>query len=676
MRAILTWTLLLAGAGFPAAAGNQVLLRYLQAADGAPEALAADQSGHLFIVAGTNGDATRVIKLDLDGARLASLDIGLAQLSYGPTAITDAQGNLIIGGQNTSGQGVILKFGPQLDAAPVFSQSLPATVAALAADASGNIYVTGYTTSASFPLTPGAYQTKPPGKPSFGNGSATYAFLTEISPAGQILYSTYFGDDATICGVGSSCIGAMGITTAAAIAVSASGRVVIAGSTGAVNLPTTPGALSGTCDCSYLNRAGFVAEFQPGAAQQLQWSTFLNTTSTPESGVAVNALAFDAAGNVIAGGNATTGLPTTAGTIQPTVISVPGTADSGGFVLKLNATGTAVVWGTYFGGSPFAYVRSLRVDPQGRVVFTGVTVDPSQAALSGNPWFRPSYVARVSSDGATLVDFFKGPNGLVGLDLAITSNSGFAAVGPSGALWIETANSGPSLLAITNSSNGQSVTAVVPFELLTLYGIGLGPQTPLNGQIQDGAFTNALGGDQVLFDSAAAPLLYAGSGQINAVVPGLYGASTRISIATAAGTVVGPTLAVPSQTLPAVFQDNTTGLAAALNQDGSVNSFSNPAKAGSIVTVFVNGAGSVGYAAGTIVPPVIYNSTYPVWAGGQLSYEVLFAGDAPGLVAGVMQVNFRLPASVPALTAPYNTLAFSLMVGGVASAPSAIAVAP
>src|SRR5258708_39446337 len=94
---------------------------------------------------------------------------------------------------------------------------------------------------------------------------------------------------------------------------------------------------------------------------------------------------------------------------------------------------------------------------------------------------------------------------------------GFAALGKS--LWIETANPGPSLLGVTNSAGGGYSSTVVRSELVTLYGIGIGPATPINGQVQSGAFKSSLGGYQVLVDGVAAPLLYANSTQMNIVVP-------------------------------------------------------------------------------------------------------------------------------------------------------------
>jgi hypothetical protein len=96
-------------------------------------------------------------------------------------------------------------------------------------------------------------------------------------------------------------------------------------------------------------------------------------------------------------------------------------------------------------------------------------MNPTPRAISDLPFGLLPCVARLSSDGTTVVDFHKGP---VGSGLAITSNGTFAALGQ--ALWSETANPGPSLLCVTYSASGQYSRTVVGVELITLYGVELG----------------------------------------------------------------------------------------------------------------------------------------------------------------------------------------------------------
>jgi uncharacterized protein (TIGR03437 family) len=97
------------------------------------------------------------------------------------------------------------------------------------------------------------------------------------------------------------------------------------------------------------------------------------------------------------------------------------------------------------------------------------------------------------------------------------------------------------------------------------------------------------------------------------------------------------------------------GNALALNEDGTVNSSSSPAKGGSIVTVFVNGAGLItpDAADGTygqfnqtpILPlSVTYSTEYDIRYGrAPVPLTITYAGGSPGLLAGLTQVNLRLP---------------------------------
>jgi uncharacterized protein (TIGR03437 family) len=486
-----------------------------------------------------------------------------------------------------------------------------------------------------------------------------------------VVYSTYFGGDSTTCNGGSFCMGKFGVTSGAAIALDAAGAVIIAGTTTATGLPTTPGALAPTCVCGYdyeygAENAGFVAKFRFGAAQQLQWSTFLNASFTVPT-LAVNGMALDSAGNVVVGGSALPGLPTTSGSFQ--LPAAGSNANGSAFLLKLNNTGTAAIWGTYFGGANSA-VQALFVDALDRVVFSG------QMLAAGYPvqQFESTFVGRATSDGSTLDDFYPGPEMNdeaatltgAGPTLAMVSTGGFACAAQNGALWIEGTAPGPSLLNITNSASGLYASTVASIELVSLYGVGIGPPTPLIGQVQNNVYTSSLGGYQVLFDGVPAPLLYADSGQINAVVPGIAEPdNVQIQLVTPTGTVEGPSMTLAHIPVPGIFQNNQTGLAAALNQDGSINSPANPAKGGSIVSVFVTAFSGNSFGNGAVIPMGIFNATIPVFVFDLYrSLEVAFAGDAPGMVHGVMQINFLLPDPLP----PGNTFTFYVQIGG-ASAP-------
>jgi len=110
------------------------------------------------------------------------------------------------------------------------------------------------------------------------------------------------------------------------------------------------------------------------------------------------------------------------------------------------------------------------------------------------------------------------------------------------------------------------------------------------------------------------------------------------------------------------------GQAVAINQDGSPNSAANPASRGSVVVVYATGEGQTDPAGvdgkltnsgATLAKPLL---PVAVRVNGLLA-DVLYAGAAPGLVAGMMQVNFRVPDGVPSAT----TLPVVVNVGGVNS---------
>src|ERR1035438_2709026 len=429
-----------------AAGTNQVLLRYLAIGyQGSARLLTADKAGNLFTVSTITNPSgrprIRAIKMDAKGNPLASIDFGGGGLDRPAAAATDPQGNLVVVGTavsndfpsvaplfspSGSGGAFVVKLDSQLHAI-LFSTLLSSRAAAtaVALDAAGNVFLAGDTTDPNFPLTAGAYRTKPP-VVFMSPISSSLGFLTEISPNGdRLLYSTYFGGDSANCLGGSRCVGVLGTTTPLGLAVGPSGTVAMAGVTTAADLPTTPGVFGPTCNCSNLFQAGFLAVFSPGATQALVWSTFVNVTGgslgipcTPSVGI--GSLAFDAAGDLVVGGSAGPGVPTTAGTIQPDSLG----GGYGAFLAKVSSTGSSLLWCTYFGGGGAAItgdVGALAIDAQGRIVITGSPEPRIFPPFSGIPLLGSSYVARLSADARTLQDLYVGPANSAGYGLVLTS---------------------------------------------------------------------------------------------------------------------------------------------------------------------------------------------------------------------------------------------------------------
>jgi uncharacterized protein (TIGR03437 family) len=215
----------------------------------------------------------------------------------------------------------------------------------------------------------------------------------------------------------------------------------------------------------------------------------------------------------------------------------------------------------------------------------------------------------------------------------------------------------PVLSAVAHAATYRQ-DAVSPGMLVTLAGENLGPAPAVSGEVQGGRFTNSAGGRFVYFDGIAAPVLYAGPTQINAIVPyALAGrTSARVWVQSGSRTSAPRTVSIVASA-PGVFTVDGSQ-AAALNEDGSLNSPANPSSGGRVLTLFVTGEGMVTPEAedGEVINPSrLRRPIAPVRvqvAGVEIpAADILYAGSAPGLVSGLMQLNFRLPARLPAQSA-------------------------
>ena len=209
----------------------------------------------------------------------------------------------------------------------------------IAIDAAGNAYVAGQA-QAGFPVTPGAFQT------SF-NG-VTDAFVTKVNPSGTgLVYSTFLGGS--------------GIEAANGIAINSAGNAYATGFTDSSNFPVTPGAFQTV-------KAGgqdvFVTALN-ATGSGLAYSTFLGGDANEFS----TDIAVDAAGNAsVVGLTGSSNFPVTADAIQPTY-----GGNNDGFITRLNATGTALVFSTFFGGSSGDIVLAVALDAAGSIYLGGAT---------------------------------------------------------------------------------------------------------------------------------------------------------------------------------------------------------------------------------------------------------------------------------------------------------------
>jgi len=665
-----TWMVFLVLAVLPLAALGapaHAIAGYLELPDSAtPVAFAADSASNLFvasIITDSSGiQRIRVTKSDAQGNRLADIDLpDTLYLSVTGLAV-DASGNLVLIGNTALQQSpytrseLIMKIDSQLQTV-LFSRSLGGTVpsgsftslAALVLDGDGNIYVTGSTSSTDFPVTPGAFQTQLP-----PDTLSEYAFLTEISSDGtKVIFSTLFGSDQTNYGTSPA-----PATSGSAIALDSAGNIVVGGITNTTQLPVTPGVFGTSCDaCNNNLFTSFLAKFAPGGSKLL-WATYIPMAATSTINTAVQTLALDSEGNVIAGGSTSRGFSATAGALEATF---PQPSGSAGFVIKVNTTAQQIIWATFFGGGGSSGVTGLTVDSDDEVWITGTSLLaeslqlPKGTAVLGQP-----YVAGLSADGTTLTDFFTVPDGQAGLALVELTNGIKVALGPLDALLTVSPGPGPSLVGLANSATAHVSPVFAIFELISLYGIGIGPSTPITAQVVNGATPTSLGGFQVLFDGVAAPLLFVGPNQINAVVPNRPATDrSTVQVVTPSGAINGLTISnrssEPEIFLAPVAPGQVPGLAAAINEDGTVNSAKNPATPESIVSVWVSGFGDFD----SNVPVAVVAGQQTLFA----SLEVLYAGQAPDSVSGLYQLNFRLPATRPNM----SMLGIELQVGDAVS---------
>jgi hypothetical protein len=242
---------------------------------------------------------------------------------------------------------------------------------AIAVDASGSAYVAGYTASPDFPLVTALDR-------SIGRKGDVDVFVSKLNASGTALvWSTYIGGSAS----GDRAIG---------IAVDAAGSAYVAGNTTGTDFPTTPGAWQRTSGGS----AAFVAKLAPGG-NALAYSTYV-------AGAAANAIAIDSSGHAFVAGSANPSFSATSGALQ----ALPGNASKTGFVLKLDAAGSAPSFATFLGGSGSDEATSIAVDAQGSAYVGGWTTSgdfPLVGALQSTArGGKEAFVAKLDATGSRL----------------------------------------------------------------------------------------------------------------------------------------------------------------------------------------------------------------------------------------------------------------------------------
>jgi uncharacterized protein (TIGR03437 family) len=380
----------------------------------------------------------------------------------------------------------------------------------------------------------------------------------------------------------------------------------------------------------------FVTKLNPQGTG-LVYSTFLGATLNYPSGIKV-----DAQGGAY--------------------VSAQGGAElsSGGYVSHLSADGSALVYSTYI---PTATALYFDLDSAGSAFVAGVSATAMLAASPGA--FQPGSVGSTGSD--VIAAKFTSNGQFVGATYAYVSPTAgggpLIAVAPNGAIML--AQGAPNWtvisifpwLTVQNAASGVAGT-VAPGEIVTLQGYGLGPATAAVAPSQ--APVDQLGGTQVTFGGITAPVFSAQSQQVTVQVPWeIAGQTSKIAGQTSTEVVVtydGGPPAGTSASVPVVVATAAPGIYAVENSDGTLNSPSNPAKAGGFITIYGTGGGvtnPLGITGGlwpttaslpTLPPPV------SVTIGGT-NAMVLYAGSAPTQESGYFQINVALPSSLQASAA-------------------------
>lgn len=318
-------------------------------------------------------------------------------------------------------------------------------------------------------------------------------------------------------------------------------------------------------------------------------------------------------------------------------------------------TGTIRIGTATFTLTQAAVVCSVVLDPAGA---TFLSPDNSSGTIrvTAN---SACWTAQSFSPWVTITSTASTSNGTGSVTYTIESN-------PNSPSRTGTIRVGPETFTITQAGLGVFFTAegvahgasavsgpIAPGEVIVIYGSGMGPAQIATAQLTpDGtALTTSLSGTRVLFNGVPGPMVYTSAGQIATIVPYSVASRAFAEVVVEYNGVQSSlvTLAVTPIT-PGIFTADKSGvgLGAILNQDYSDNAIV-PAEKGSIVQIFATGEGETlpPSTDGKLAVAPLPKPKVPVRAYiDGIEAEVTYYGSAPGLVAGVLQVNARIPQQV------------------------------
>ncbi len=564
---------------------------------------------------------------------------------------------------------------------------------AMTADKSGNVYVTGTTTSGDFPVTKGAF------------AASGGAFLFKLNPDGTVGYSTRFSG-----------------ATPAALAVDAAGSAYVVGSS-LGNLPVTPGAFQSTCPCgvfstgfntavrpngvttdlAIITESGFATKFDPSGAT-LVYSTYvggtqafsnnivsviavapdgtaylgggngifhLNATgsallaSLTSAPIGPQAMAVAADGSLYVAGSTQTGATVqfqpTAGAFEATVPGPPQLPGQGSYyvpsevIAKWDAGLTHMLAATYFGGAK--QTTAIAFDSAGNVYIGGETPPlglPARTPLQEGFASGTGFLSELSGDLSTLLfSTYLGNNQPFQVQgLGVSTDGNVVIGGVTGQLnnvnsspmniWVNSVTPAPPpALRIDAVVNAASLLdgAISAGETIVVQGAGFGSSAQLS-----------IGGVAVQPVSMS-------SSSITAVVPASAPANAAVVQVTSGSASSNQVLVPVTTAAPGIFSQNGNGYGQGyiLNKDGTLNTPSNPAKPGDPITVFATGVGPVSFTQGYAV------TQYPVdvYVDGFFADGIeAFMGPVSGLPGSVYQIQVYVPNPATLVSANPNLKGF------------------
>ena len=365
---------------------------------------------------------------------------------------------------------------------------------------------------------------------------------------------------------------------------------------------------------------------------------------------------------------------------QPVAVAADQNGDA--WIFGENYAGNGVLWRfdsqgnqTLLQAVAGSGAGSLAVDSAGNAYIGGYTA-AATSMKNSLATCGTSYLAVYAPDGSLLQStYVPGAGGGALAYLTTGPNSTIYAVaaapGEQGGSILARFSPNPAAQTVPLACMGSAATygtgPIAPGEIVTLFGSGLGPVQGMKTQATlESPFPTMVANVEVIFDGKPAPLLWVQDAQINVVVPWELTPGQTTQVCVLNNEVPTNCLTWPVvQTAPGVFTVDGT-YAAALNGDGTINSAANPAKLGSVVSVFATGLGPINppQADGSLVGlPLPLNqisatASYapecsdPLFCAN-LPLTVYYAGPAPFELAGLTQINVQTPPVTASAQYPY-----------------------